>query len=245
MRSFHSILWSTILLFGLSACAVGPGKSPEDDFGTAALSLQLHGLEEGEIYLTQDGYRLGFDHCAFAFSQVELDEFAVEEPFAADFFDEEVTDLVEIDGILSGSYEAVALTLGQGEAEQAQRFLDVRGTKNSEIPSAALEGNSVFLQAQAVNGSNNCVVQVSLKMPGMKISVDPAGNEVEVSSGEESEILVEVDPNAIFAEIDLGGLCQGGGLLTISSEENAALANQISANLSNSFLLGGAEGHHH
>ncbi len=56
---------------------------------------------------------------------------------------------------------------------------------------------------------------------------------------------MQVDPNRIFAGIDLSGLCQGGGILTISESEHPSLAERALANLAESFSLAASGGHHH
>jgi hypothetical protein len=224
-----STLFLILALASVLGCAAGPGKGPEEENGLAGLSLQLHGLEEGDIYLTNDGYRLTFGHFALAFSAIQLGAVETQAPFGADFFDEEAADVVEIEEVPAGEYDAVTLTLGLGEAG---------------LPSD-LTGLSVFLEAEAVNGSQACTVQVALAADGEIIEVEPEGNAVTVVAEEEAEVLVEVDPNAVFAGVDLGGLCQGGALVTISVTENSNLAEQISDNLAGAFLLGSTEGHHH
>ncbi|HKY63137.1 MAG TPA: hypothetical protein VJR29_06940 [bacterium] len=243
MKKISNLILLLALILG--GCASGPGNSPEEENGAAGLSLQLQGLEEGEIYLTNDGYRLTFGHFALAFSAIRLGEIEAQAPFGADFFDEEVVDVVEIEEVPAGEYDGVALTLGLAEAGQAQRFLRARGLKNAEGLPPSLAGLSVFLEAAAANGGDACTLQVALAADGETIDVDPAGQAIEVHGGEEAEILVEVDPNAVFAGVDLGALCQGDTLVTISAAENSELAEQIAANLSGAFLLGSTEGHSH
>ncbi len=211
-----STLFLIVALASALGCAAGPGKGPEEENGLAGLSLQLHGLEAGEIYLTNDGYRLTFGHFALAFSAISLGDVETQALFDADFSDEEAADVVEIEEVPAGEYDAVTLTLV-----------------------------SVFLEAEAVNGSNACTVQVALAADGEIIEVEPEGNAVTVVAEEEAEVLVEVDPNAVFAGVDLGGLCQGDALVTISAAENSSLAQQISENLAGAFVLGSTEGGHH
>lgn len=244
MRPLNKIIAAAAMLLLLNACAVGGGNGPEEESGLAAMSLQLHGLEEGEIYLSNDGYRLSFDHFALAFSSISLGEFETQAAFGADFFDEEVADIVEIEAIPAGEYEALSLTWGLGEGG-VQRFLQAKGMKRAETLPPNLQGLSVFLEAGAVNGDRDCTLQVALAADGESFDVDPDGNHVAVEAGEEVEILVEADPNAVFAGIDLTGLCQDGDLVSISEEENSGLAARIKDNLAGSFLLGSTEGHHH
>lgn len=230
--------------FLLTDCASGPGRASDDETGSAALSLQLAGLEEGEIYASNDGYVLTFTHFAMAFSGMSLGEAEVDEAFSADFFDEEVVDLVEIEEVAPGEYDEVALTMGTAGSGGNARFLQARNLKRAETTPSALDGNSVFLEAEAVRGSDHCVLQVVLQADGETVEVDPGDSDVEVEAGEESEVLVEVDPNQVFAGVDLGGLCQGGGVVTISAADNSELADRIVANLGGAFALGSSEGHH-
>ena len=231
--------------FLLTACASGPGRAPDDATGSAALSLQLAGLEEGEIYASNDGYVLTFTHFAMAFSGMRLGDAEVDEGFSADFFDEEVVDLVEIEGLAPGEYDEVALTMGLAGSGGNARFLKVLNLKNAETTPGALDGNSVFLEAEAVKGSDHCVLQVVLQADGETMEVDPGDSDVEVEAGEEAEVLVEVDPNQVFSDVELSGLCQGGSVVTISAADNADLADRIASNLSGAFSLGSSEGHHH
>jgi len=230
--------------FLLAACASGPGQAPDEETGSAALSLQLAGLEDGEIYVSNDGYVLTFTHFAMAFSGMSLGEAKIDEAFSADFFDEEMVDLVEIEEVAPGEYDEVALTMGTAGSGGNARFLQARNLKRAETTPSALDGNSVFLEAEAVRGSDNCILQVVLQADGETMEVDPGDNDVEVEAGEEAEVLVEVDPNQVFAGVDLGGLCQGGGVVTISAADNADLADRIAANLGGAFALGSSEGHH-
>lgn len=228
----------------LAACASGPGQAPDEETGSAGLSLQLAGLEDGEIYASNDGYVLTFTHFAMAFSGMSLGEAEVDEAFSADFFDEEVVDLVEIEEVAPGEYDEVALTMGTAGSGGNARFVKARNLKNAETTPGALDGNSAFLEAEAVKGSDHCVLQVVLQADGETVEVDPGDSDVEVEAGEEAEVLVEVDPNQVFAGVDLGGLCQSGGVVTISAADNADLADRIAANLGGAFALGSSEGHH-
>lgn len=243
MKRLLSILHIAFFL-ALAACASGPGQAPDEETGSAALSLQLAGLEDGEIYVSNDGYVLTFTHFAMAFSGMSLGEAEVDEAFSADFFDEEVVDLVEIEEVAPGEYDEVALTMGTAGSGGNARFLQARNLKRAETTPSALDGNSVFLEAEAVKGSDNCILQVVLQADGETMEVDPGDNDVEVEAGEEAEVLVEVDPNQVFAGVDLGGLCQSGGVVTISAADNADLADRIIANLGGAFALGSSEGHH-
>lgn len=228
-----------------AACASGPGQSPDEETGSAGLSLQLAGLDDGEIYVSNDGYVFTFTHFAMAFSGMRLGEAEVKESFSADFFDEEAVDIVEIEEVAPGEYDEIALTMGLAGSGGNARFLKARNLKNAETTPGALDGNSVFVEAEAVKGSDNCVLQVALQLEGETMEVDPGDNDVEVEAGEEAEVLVEVDPNQVFAGVDLSGLCQGGGVVQVSATDNADLADQIASNLGGAFALGSSEGHHH
>lgn len=243
MKRFFSLLTIPTMLW-LSSCASGPGQA-SDEAGAAGLSLQLAGLEDGTVYVSNDGYVLEFRHFAMAFSSMRVGDESVVENFSADFFDEEVVDIVELEDIPPGEYDSVELVMGAAGSGGNVRFLRARQLKNAETTPGALDGNSVYLEAEASKGGDNCVLQVALQVDGETMNVDSDGNDIDIVAGEETEILVEVDPNQVFSGIDLAGLCTGGATVTISSQEDDSLAQQIGENLAGAFTLGSTEGHSH
>lgn len=208
-----------LLVCLLNACATGAGTS-EGSTGTAGLSMQLKELSAGESYRTQDGYALEFTTFALAFSKITLESFTTSEAFTADFADEEVTDVVEVEDIPAGEYDEVTLTLGNIGA--------------------------VLIIAEATSGSDTCTVRVELTSDET-ITVNPADTNVDVTAGEEAELLVEVDPNQIFGTIDLPDTCTGGTTVTISASQSVSLSESVMDNLigSEAFSLGSTEGHAH
>ncbi|MCE9626066.1 MAG: hypothetical protein K8R69_11560 [Deltaproteobacteria bacterium] len=203
--------------FTLFACATGPGNF-DDEPGSANLSLQLSGLESSTPVVSHDGFILTFTHFALSFSQMQLGEASVEEAFSADIFSETASGLAVLEDMAPGDYSSLALTLGM--------------TGNPP-----LQGNSILLEGEARKGGSKCVLNVQLQADGTALEVDAGDEGVSVVSGEETQLLVQVDPNAVFAGVDLGGLCQNGATVMISAAQNSQLAEQILGNFSSAFSL--------
>jgi len=201
----------------LAACASGPGKF-DDEPGSANLSLQLSGLESSTPVVSNDGFILTFNHFALAFSQLQLGDASVEEAFSADIFAETASGLAMLEDLSAGDYSSLSLTLGTGG-------------------NPPLQGNSILLEGEARKGGIDCALSVQLQADGTGLEVDVGEGGVSVVSGEETEILVQVDPNAVFAGIDLGGLCQNAATVTISAEQNPQLAARILDNFSGALSL--------
>lgn len=228
-----------------TACVSGPGRA-YDEPGSAGLSLQLEGLDAGEIYVSHDGYVLSFHQFALAFSGASLGELRVEQGFNADIFEEEASDLVEFEDLIPGDYDEVTLTLGLAEFGQETRFFQTPSSfKNVESSQEILGGLSVYLEVDAVRGTDRCRLEVALSQDGNVIKVDAGDHGIQVEAGGESEILVEIDPNRVFSNIDLTDLCRNDAVVEISDTENVEMADEIAANLSGSFSLGEGGGHSH
>ncbi len=230
MNTLKNFLFIFLTIFLLNACSSGAGTTVGST-GSVGLSLQLKSLATGESYQTQDGYTLEFTTFALAFSKITLSNQETQKTFAAEFATEEAADLVEVENIPAGEYTASTLTLGVATADQG-------------IPD--LEGKSILIVAQASSGSEACTLQIEL-VGDETLTVNSADHDVEVSAGEESELLVEIDPNSIFGNVDLPDTCTGNATLTVSQSSNTSLADAILTGFSNagSLVLGDTAGHSH
>lgn len=217
--------------------------------GSAALSLQLEELSAGENYVSADGVLLDFSVFAMAFSKVSMGAESVEEAFTADFFDEEVTEVIEVDSVPAGDYEDIELQLGTASGLSGSAALVVRSKEAAVGPEVteSLNGKSVLIVGQGVKGGSTCDFRIELVSDGVIDVHGHDGAHVEVKAGEEAEILAVVNPNALFNGVILGTLCTDGANVTISSSSNPSFANAILDNLLNNDAveLGSTEGHSH
>lgn len=248
MKTF---LFLFLTMIFLSACAAGPGSS-SNETGAAALSLQLPELSPGLSFQTSDGFRLDFTTFALSFSAITMGSDAAEEPFAADFFDEEVVDIIEIEDVPPDEYEEVTLTLaiaGGLSGPSVQKFLQVKNGASGDDVTSSLNGLSALIIAEAVseNGDESCTLRFELQNEGLVTVGNEEGNHVEVTAGEEAEILVAVDPAELFGNVAVAPLCAGGAVVTISGVDNPELAETVADNLLSgpAFQLESTEGHSH
>jgi hypothetical protein len=251
MKKIYFTLWCAFCAWLLNGCDsnVSSGGSGDlsSETGSAALSLQLEELSAGENYISGDGVLLNFSTFAMAFSKITLGSEELSADFTADFFDEEVIDVIELEEVPTGEYDAVTLTLGTASGLSGAAVLTVKNAAVGSDVTSSLNGNSILVVGEGINGGATCNLRVELVSDGMIPAANDAGNQVEVKSGEEAEVVVVVDPDRLFEDVALAPLCADGADVTISSDSNPSHAAAILDNLlSNEVVeLGSAEGHAH
>ncbi len=233
----------------MMSCASGQGgtgnTTNNTSTGTAALSLQL---EEGATGLSQNNYQLDFTTFALAFSKITLGDQEVTESFTADFFDEEITDVIEMEDVPTGEYNTATLTLGTASGLSGAAALVAHNLQAATVGSdvtSSLNGLSVLIIADAQNGADTCTLRVELVSDATITVGNDAAADIDVGANEETEVLVAVDPDAIFGTITVPATCSGDATVTISATENAALGTTLLSNLKTAFELESTDGHSH
>ncbi|MFO1520007.1 MAG: hypothetical protein U1F57_10150 [bacterium] len=216
---------SLLLLLFFSACASGPGSS-EGNRGVAALSFQLAPLEKGTTYQTADGFQLSFTHFSVAFSEALLKNPFLEqklgEPVAADFPSEAAEGIAKIEEVPGVEYDRLLLSLGTA------------GDVSDPLPSE-LAGHTVFIEAKAQNGGEECLLRVFLDAPGQTAEVDFGGGKLAIRRDQDNPVPILIDAAKIFEAVNLAGSCTGGN--TVAMTENGA-NGPIFDRFLHSFLLG-------
>lgn len=238
---FMSIFRSLILLclvFGFINCASESGGTSTGSTGAAGLSIQL---KENSSFTTNNGFTLTPTTFAMSFSQLSLSSFSTDESFAADFFDEEAADIIEIENVSGGEYEEIELTFSPAEGLGGDAAFLISNVSVGDEVTESLNDYSFLLVASATDGNDSCQVRILLNFEETITISGEEGVHVEITPNEEAEILVEVDPDAILSSIDLEG-CQDNQTMTISE---GALANQLISNLGNALSLESADDHGH
>lgn len=250
MKKLSFVLWCAFCAVVLNACdsnVVPDGsESADTGVGSAALSLQLEELPAGERYVSADGVLLDFSAFAMAFSKITLGSEELTADFTADFSDEEVVDVVALENVPPGEYGELGLTLGTASDLSGTAVLAIKSAATGGEVTSSLNGLSVLIVAEGINGGATCTIRVELT-GDQTLDVAFEDADVDVTAGEEAEVLVIVDPNRIFGTVSLAPLCTGGADVLISADSNASQASALLDNfVSNEALeLGSTEGHSH
>ncbi len=218
----NRILFLSLLVFSISLVLLQSGcantaGTAAGSTGTASLSIELS-EPNGSHFQSLDGYDLDISRFELNFTRFAIGAYSVTEDFTAECAGDEASDIITIEDLPGGA-----------------EFSDIQ-----------LSLDSVTITATAVSGGNECLLEIQLT-DDIILAVGTEENLFQAVANEESELLIEIDPNALFSVLDVPSACTGGNTISISSTSNVAAANTLASQFLEDgvITLGNTEGHSH